>query len=256
MICYAICPKCSVQTLTRKSNSESQAIHNELEDDRNDRPHLTTILEDRQIRQAPRRLLFLFFPFWIATWHFCSYAISLLGFQTNIGPRFPPYHEDCQEFDKNHEDCNSLFPLLLDQWPPYPAPLLLKHDLTSHLTSTCVLNLESSAIVGDNVTITFFFFLSSLRILSVDLIFRYLILILLRSHQHATTMCWTCICLTFIAKHLTCSYHAFYMQLPCILHAVAMPYFTYIPSYLVVLSLASYYLLNLNLFLLEFLARP
>ena len=33
------------------------------------------------------------------------------------------------------------------------------------------------------------------------------------------------------------------MQLPCVLHAVTMRLFTYIPSYLVILSLASYYLL-------------
>ena len=102
MIHYAICPKCSVQTLKRKSNSESQAIHDELEDDRNDRPHLTTILKDRRIQQALQRLLSLFFPSWIATWHFYSYAASVFDFQTGIGPRFPPYHEDCQEFNKNH----------------------------------------------------------------------------------------------------------------------------------------------------------
>src|SRR5208282_1382450 len=51
--------------------------------------------------------------------------------------------------------------------------------------------------------------------------------------------------------------HVFTLYLPYVLHAVTMWDFTYIPSYLVVLSLASYCLFCLNpTALLESLARP
>ena len=69
-------------------------------------------------------------------------------------------------------------------------------------------------------------------------------LIPLRSHRHASTLRRTCIYLTFIAQSPTCDYLALHMPWPCVRHAFTMSPFTYIPSYLVVCSLASYCLLE------------
>ena len=69
-------------------------------------------------------------------------------------------------------------------------------------------------------------------------------LIPLRSHRHASTLRYTCIYLMIFAQSLTCDYLMLYMLLPCVRHAFAMSHFTYIPSYLVVCSLASYCLLE------------
>ena len=134
-------------------------------------------------------------------------------------------------------------------------------DPTSILWHQLALNLESSAIVGDNVMTTFLFLISWSY---------HTYLIWSDTDALSFLIFWSYLPISYldlIAQPPTCNYHvlnmhsphlhcaASYMQLLCILHAVAMPYFTYIPSYLVVLSLASYCLLNPTASL-ESLARP
>jgi hypothetical protein len=78
----------------------------------------------------------------------------------------------------------------------------------------------------------------------------------LRSHRHASTLHHTCIYLTFVAQSPTCNCLVLHTLLPCVGHAFTMRHFTYIPSFPVVHSLASYCLLKSLLLSLESLARP
>ena len=59
-----------------------------------------------------------------------------------------------------------------------------------------------------------------------------------------STCIYLALYLTIFAQSPTCDYLMLYMLLPCVRHAFAMSPCTYIPSYLVVCSLASYCLLE------------
>ena len=144
-------------------------------------------------------------------------------------------------FPNRHWSSFSTIPRRLSRIRQEPHPILSFSinlfyafflDPTSILWHQPALNLESSAIVGDNVTTTFLFLISWSY---------HTYLIWSDTDALSFLIFWSYLPISYldlIAQPLTCVDHALRaaadMRLPYVIHAFTMCYLTYIPSYLVV----------------------